>query len=616
MLISLAFLVPLLVLGWTYLATTQASLEFTQREQIGVKLLQRIEPWVIEAQKQRRMRLSGLSSQLDEGALKQAQDQFLAAYRPQAHLLKLEPGLQAVQAAQQAAVMAGAQAQLDDTAAESIQRYVDALQSLRGQMLDQTDLTLDPDQDTFYLMMIASEPTATVIESISRSRAMAGLYEARNQAKEGEIRELYAVRHLGMFHLEEIEGDYQKAVDANPDIAKRFKVEEAMQAARGFYQASAQAWFGDTFSAQVKALGEPGQRAVDQLRQVSQQSAAMLAELLQARVDQLQRKRWQIGVVVAACIGLAFYLFLAFFRVMKDGLGQVSHHLEAMAHGDLSTRPTPHGRDETADLVRLLLQMQAALTEMVRQVRSASGGIVTASAEIADASADLSARTEQSAASLEQSASAMEEIGATIRHSASKTEQVTRLAAETASLAQQGEQVFGRVVQSMDGIRQSSSRISDIIGVIDGIAFQTNILALNASVEAARAGEQGRGFAVVASEVRLLAGRSAEAAREIKTLIAKSVEQVEQGAQTVQTAEQALLDILGGTRQTNDLLADMAQASGEQTKGVAQVGVAIHELDQATQGNAAMVEETAASAAALKEQAERLREQVDRFKLG
>jgi len=252
---------------------------------------------------------------------------------------------------------------------------------------------------------------------------------------------------------------------------------------------------------------------------------------------------------------------------------------------------------------------------MVRQVRQSSDEIVRSSEEIAHGALDLSARTEQAAANLEETASSMEQITATVATSADSTSQASTVARHNASKAAEGGDVMREVVQTMEGISRASTRISDIIGTIDGIAFQTNLLALNAAVEAARAGDQGKGFAVVANEVRVLARRSADAASEIKTLISSSVTQVEAGTATVRRAGLTIDEIVAGSRRVDDLLGVVAAGAREQSLGIGQIGQAVQELDQATQQNAALVEQTAAAASAMKHQANGLAAEVARFVL-
>jgi methyl-accepting chemotaxis protein len=321
------------------------------------------------------------------------------------------------------------------------------------------------------------------------------------------------------------------------------------------------------------------------------------------------------GAVIAVALLVAGYLFLSFYRVMDGGLKETRRHLRAMTDGDLTTTPSPWGKDEAAQLMLELRAMQESLRGMVRRVRRSSDDIVRSSAEIAHGAMDLSARTEKTAANLEESAASMEEIASTVRSSAEATGEASRMANTNASAAAAGGKVMHEVAQTMDGIRASSSRIGEIIGTIDGIAFQTNILALNAAVEAARAGEQGRGFAVVATEVRSLAQRSADAAKEIKQLIGSSVQQVETGTAIVRKAGTTIEEIVSSSERVNQLLGEVATGAREQSLGISQIGQAVQELDQMTQQNAALVEETAGSAAAMSDLAKSLADEVSRFRL-
>ncbi len=315
-------------------------------------------------------------------------------------------------------------------------------------------------------------------------------------------------------------------------------------------------------------------------------------------------------VTLAAMLGS-----IVLSRQIARGLQKAVRVAEQVAQGDLSSLVESQGRDEIADLLRALVAMQDHLRDLVDRVRQGSESVASASTEIAQGNHDLSARTEQQAAALAQTASSMAELGSAVGHSADHARQANQLASNASSIAVRGGEVVGQVVQTMKGINDSSRRISDIISVIDGIAFQTNILALNAAVEAARAGEQGRGFAVVASEVRALAGRSAEAAKEIKSLINTSVARVEQGSSLVDQAGATMNEVVAAIRQVSFIVGEISSASAQQSSGVAQVGQAIQQIDQATQQNAALVEEMAAAASSLQSLALELVQAASAFKL-
>ena len=286
---------------------------------------------------------------------------------------------------------------------------------------------------------------------------------------------------------------------------------------------------------------------------------------------------------------------------------------QRIASGDLSAVRGAEAAG-AGSVLSSLGAMQASLAAIVSQVRGASDSIATGSAQIATGNTDLSQRTEEQASALQQTAATMDELGSTVRNNADNARQANQLALGASTVAGQGGQVVGEVVETMRGINESSKQIVDIIGVIDGIAFQTNILALNAAVEAARAGEQGRGFAVVASEVRSLAQRSAEAARQIKGLITTSVERVDRGTTLVDQAGAAMTEIVASIKRVSDIVGEISAASAEQSTGVMQVGQSMSQMDQATQQNAALVEESAAAAESLKQQAEHLVRAVAVFK--
>ena len=320
-------------------------------------------------------------------------------------------------------------------------------------------------------------------------------------------------------------------------------------------------------------------------------------------------------IAAALAIGIAIFLAITIIRSITRPLAQAVEAADRVAGGDLSGQIVVQSKDETGHLLSALQRMQQSLVNTVSTVRQNAEGVASASAQIASGNNDLSARTEQQASALEETAASMEELGSTVQQNADNARQANQLAQSASGVATQGGQVVAKVVDTMKGISESSKKISDIISVIDSIAFQTNILALNAAVEAARAGEQGRGFAVVASEVRNLAGRSAEAAKEIKALITESVTRVDQGTALVDQAGHTMEEVVASIRRVTDIMGEISAASSEQSAGVSQVGEAVTQMDQATQQNAALVEEMAAAAGSLNTQAQDLVQAVAVFKL-
>jgi methyl-accepting chemotaxis protein len=333
-----------------------------------------------------------------------------------------------------------------------------------------------------------------------------------------------------------------------------------------------------------------------------------------AQATYAQARTWVIGMVVGAIV-IAALLALWITRLITRPVAQAVDAAERIAAGDLTVALRAEGKDETAQLLQALSNMKENLARIVGGVRGNAEGVATASAQIAQGNQDLSQRTEEQASALEETAASMEQLGSTVKQNADNARQANQLALSASTVAVKGGEVVSEVVTTMKGINDSSKKIADIISVIDGIAFQTNILALNAAVEAARAGEQGRGFAVVASEVRNLAQRSAEAAKEIKSLITASVERVEQGTALVDQAGTTMTEIVASIRRVTDIMGEISAASTEQSTGVAQVGEAVSQMDQATQQNAALVEESAAAAESLRAQAQQLVSAVAVFKL-
>ena len=359
-----------------------------------------------------------------------------------------------------------------------------------------------------------------------------------------------------------------------------------------------------------------GESAVKALTSLRDQKVAFANAAYKAAEARYHNALVLFGIVIALGMVPGAWLTYGLARRLTAGFSLADATAKSIAAGDLSHKVPHAGTDEIGHLLGQMDTMRANLHRVIAQVRSGSDSIASAASEVAVGTLDLSNRTEQQAGSLEQTATASEELTSTVQHNADNASQANQLAASASVVATHGGEVMVQVVQTMQAINTSSRRIADIISVIDGIAFQTNILALNAAVEAARAGEQGRGFAVVAGEVRSLAGRSAEAAKEIKTLITDSVEKVDLGTQQVAQAGSTMDEIVTSIQRVADIVGEIASASREQSTGIGQINTAVTQLDTVTQQNAALVEQTSAASAALQEQARQLAQLAASFQLG
>ncbi|MCW5654295.1 methyl-accepting chemotaxis protein [Hydrogenophaga sp.] len=421
-------------------------------------------------------------------------------------------------------------------------------------------------------------------------------------------------------HATTIETALKKIGDTGVEPEARRALEETLPMVTQYVAAARAVVNGATqgvaqAEASLPALNQAFAQLEDQLEKLSgliERDGTAISEAAHASVD---RSLWVLALAALAATMLLILGALWVAHVVAVPMGRAVSAAGHLAEGDLSQPIAPVGNDDTRQLLDAMRTMQQRMSETVSHVQDNAALVSDASVQIAQGNADLSIRTEQQASSLEETAASMEELGSTVRQTADHARKANELARNASNVAAEGGQVVDRVVETMRGIHDSSRRIGEIIGVIDGIAFQTNILALNAAVEAARAGEQGRGFAVVAGEVRSLAQRSAEAAKEIKQLIGASVQTVEAGTQLADQAGATMQGVVDAIRSVSTLVSEISNATSEQSSGVGQVGEAITQMDKVTQQNAALVEESAAAAESLKTQAIELVRAVSVFKL-
>ncbi|RZI41900.1 methyl-accepting chemotaxis protein [Herbaspirillum sp. HC18] len=480
-----------------------------------------------------------------------------------------------------------------------------------------SNLAMDQEADSLRLMSAVTSSLVTLAGDLGDIRSLAAAAVARQEITLQEGRKLSELGVLTKRSLAEAMADIDAALAQNPALQKQLAgprkqmetVQEMLAAHAG--DLSNSPMFQLSALEYLKKAGAP----VDAVFDMAAQASASLDKLLEERLDGIRRKLVLAYVPIVLSALVAGYFMLAFYASFRTTLTMLETSVNRMHDGDLESDPPVRSKDELGQILRLVGDMKGHLASMIGNVRDSAALIDSGSREIADGNADLSARTESQAGALEKTAASMGELTGTVKENAENAHEANKLVTSASDVAARGGAVVGQVVDTMGSIKESSRKIVDIIGVIDGIAFQTNILALNAAVEAARAGEQGRGFAVVAAEVRTLAQRSAAAAKEIKTLIGDSVEKVDAGSKLVDQAGKTMDEIVTSVKHVANIMNDISHASREQSSGIEAVNHAIGEMDEMTQQNAALVEQAAAAAQSMQHQATLLAQAVSVFKL-
>ena len=507
-------------------------------------------------------------------------------------------------------------------AAQSFARHTaliaDAL-TLLEDLNNEGGLVFESDPATYFLQAAVLSALPKVTEGLGQMRARGSVLLTRGEASLEDKARFEGMATQMQQHIREAAKLMDQVALNNPSMGQTLAA--PMQAARsGANDAlklmDEQILHADKLRYPADDYFAAYTRAIDEQFKLVAVGFTLIEQALTQHVASVRSSLVWLCVSLTALAAFAIWVMWIATRSTTSAIGNALSLAQAVADGDLRSRVQAKGSDEIAQLLRALAAMNSSLESVVSGVRQNAESVATASAQIAQGNQDLSGRTEQQAAALQQTAATMDELGSTVRSTADHAREANQLAQDASSVAQRGNHAVSQVVQTMKGINDSSRRIADITSTIDSIAFQTNILALNAAVEAARAGEQGRGFAVVAGEVRLLAQRAADAAREIKQLIAASVDSVAKGAEQVDAAGVTMTEVVTAIEQVRAIVAEISSASTEQSTGVHQVGEAVAQMDRTTQQNAALVEESAAAAESLRQQAGQLLQGVSAFKLG
>jgi len=507
------------------------------------------------------------------------------------------------------------------SAADGVKRHTKLISeqlAFLEDVVDATGLALDSDAESYYLITAAFRDWPRMIEKLGQARARGTAMLVKKAPKQEDSQALLALLEGARTHGEDALRDVDKS-----GVSKLAGLQDLQVA---FDTAKAALGKGRTLvegvaHAEDMSNMDPSAYFKDMTDVIKVQFA--VSEQIQKRLDfrlseRVSEQRGQLAFT--ACVLLALTVLGAWFcitvtRVTTRTVAEAVEVAQALAQGDLRQQLHSDQRDEVGDLVRAMGMATMQLKQIILGIKTTSESVATASSEIANGNLDLSSRTEQQASSLQQTASSMEEMSATVSQNVTTAQSANQLAMQASSEATHSGEIFSQVVAKMAAIKHASSKIAEINAVIDGIAFQTNILALNAAVEAARAGEQGRGFAVVAAEVRSLAQRSAQAAKEIKTLITNSTESVDAGYGLATETGQSIERLVSQVQQVSQLMADIASGSEQQHQGITQVNQAVGQLEQATQQNAALVEQSSAAAASLSDQAMRLQDAIGQFRL-
>jgi len=620
-LVCLVFLLPLLLASGLLVAELHKSVSYTVQERQGLAYLRQLHEGRRQLQQRRsleHMRLAANQSGAAPAgaAAADAASAALAALRPLAvgplaglaAQAELEQGWQQLQQRQ-----AGLDARASFAAHSKLVAQADALAALAA---DRSRLSLDPEVRSVYLIASFLKTFPDLTENLSVITGRGGAYIDSGLFEANEDQMLNATAMLARHELERLPAQYEAIFTNNPGLAAAIKPRlAAVPAALAFLERARNEVLNSYNQTSGKEFNAAGQQAIEGLQALSGATADALEQLLAERAAQSTLHRNSVAAVVLLSIGLAGWLGAGFYASFTRDIRQLNRAVRAAAAGDLSVRITSPARDEIGSLANAFSGMTAALETLVGDIRSGAARIASAADELASGSTALNGSTSTQAEALHVTVAAMEELDAAVQRNSAHADDGRQLVVEAAGVARKGGASVGAVVDTMAAIRASSDRIADIIGVIDGIAFQTNILALNAAVEAARAGNHGRGFAVVATEVRSLAQRSAAAALEIKHLIGDSVHKVESGNAQVDAAGATMQQVVASVRSMEEVIARITDAEAGQRSEIARINSALHRIDDMTRQNAALVVQASEGASRVHAETALLNEALGQFRL-
>ncbi|WP_304941468.1 methyl-accepting chemotaxis protein [Undibacterium sp. KW1] len=622
LIVAVLFSLPAILMTGLLIRELNKSISFSQSERLGVLQLQAAQELLKLTQLHRALRHLALAGNApakeDAGKVQQEINSKISAF-DKLQKVQLEMGLDA----SFIAIKQSWESILQKLpASKNKESYTDhslliaQLYKLNTQIADRSHLTLDPEVGTYYLISLFAKNLPELADGISDIAGRGASYIDTGLLEANEDLLISSDVMLAKRDVNRIPVLLEAMYRANPGFKTKLDAQQAVLASNlEFLERTKNEVLNTLNQTSGTEFLKAGIASVNGWYAYANATGALLDASLEERLQRDILHRNMLIAVISLILIIAAYLLAGFYVSFSGEVQELSEAVQRVAAGDLSTRISSHGKDEIAQLLNAFEEMSQGLGSLVANIRSGTETIATASQEIAHGNADLSTRTEQQAGSLEETSASMQELTNAVKQNAIGAEQANGNALFASDIAREGGVAVERVIDTMRAIEQSSKKISDIIGVIDGIAFQTNILALNAAVEAARAGEQGRGFAVVASEVRNLAQRSAGAAKEIKQLITASVEQVSVGSKQVQAAGATMEQIVNSIQSVTDAMEEITTASAEQRSGIEHVNDALSQMDNITQQNAALVEQAAAAAESMHDQALKLSQAVAVFRI-